>query len=71
MKKQSVLVVVNSALFVDFLLLIVSALLRLRIPYEIYRVGHPVLGYTLLALVISHIILNFNWIRANILKKKR
>jgi hypothetical protein len=54
---------------VDFIFLASTALLDDVIPRDIYKVLHPVLGYVLLICVVSHVVLNWAWIKSNILKK--
>ena len=70
MSKIKALKIVNSALAIVFLILVLTALFFQSIPYSIYRVIHPYTGYVFTGLVILHIILNFGWIKNNVLKKK-
>ena len=69
MNKQKVLKIVNSVMAADFILLAVTALSDDIIPKEIYQIVHPILGYAFLVCVLSHVYLNWNWIKTNILKK--
>ncbi len=41
------------------------------IPYATFNQIHPISGLIFVILVIAHIYLNFNWIKANYLKKKK
>ncbi len=69
MKKLQTLKIVNTVLAIAFLTLGTTALLHDYIPYNTYRRIHPLAGYTLSALVVIHVILNYGWIKKNILKK--
>ena len=69
MNKQKVLKIVNSVMAADFILLAGTALSDDIIPKEIYQIVHPILGYTFLVCVLSHVYLNWNWIKTNMLKK--
>lgn len=68
MNKQKALKIVNPILAVDFLLLVATVLLRPLLPYDFYRVAHPIPGVLLVALVATHIHLNWAWIKQNYLK---
>jgi hypothetical protein len=74
MKKQSILKVVNPLLALAFLWVVGTAALHSLshdlIPYAIYARVHPIGGYVFAALALTHIVLNWNWIKANFLKKK-
>jgi len=74
MNRLKALKVVNLLLMVVFLSLATSGLLYwvglLDIPYSTFRLIHPITGLTLVILVIIHLVLNYNWIKANYLKKR-
>jgi hypothetical protein len=69
MNKQSLLKPVNTIMATDFLFLVTTALLDDVIPREVYKILHPVLGFTFLACVLCHVFLNWAWVKNNILKK--
>ena len=75
MNRVKALKVVNMLLFLVFVGIAFSGLTAMLfpglIPYSIFRVAHPFTGATFVTLVVIHIILNFNWIKANYLKKKK
>jgi hypothetical protein len=69
MNKLQTLKIVNTILAIAFLTLGLTAMLNNYIPYSTYRRIHPLAGYTFSALVVAHVILNYGWIKKNILKK--
>lgn len=69
MTKQNLLKIVNSIMALMFIGLVTTALLDDVIPYDIYVKVHPVFGYIFTGCVICHVILNWAWIKANIVKK--
>ncbi|MDP3386016.1 MAG: hypothetical protein Q8S24_02185 [Eubacteriales bacterium] len=69
MNKLQTLKTVNTVLAIAFLTLGLTAMLHNYIPYSIYRRIHPLAGYVFSALVVTHVILNYGWIKKNILKK--
>lgn len=68
--KSQILRILNPVIAVDFFCLVCTALLHGVIPYEIYGILHPVLGYILTAGIVCHLILNWSWIKSNYLSKK-
>ncbi|MCI1209806.1 MAG: hypothetical protein LKF96_10225 [Treponema sp.] len=69
MQKKNFLKPVNSIMAIDFICLVLTALLHEVIPYDLYSILHPVLGYIFVVLVIFHVFLNWSWIKANLFKK--
>jgi hypothetical protein len=69
MNKQKLLRPVNITLGCLFICVVTTALLDDVIPSDVYSVLHPVLGYSLAVCALSHIYLNWNWIKMNILRK--
>lgn len=69
MNKLKTLKTVNTILAIAFLTLGLTAMMHNYIPYSIYRRIHPLAGYTFSALAVTHVILNYGWIKKNILKK--
>lgn len=70
MDKQKSLRIINVALFLLVLGLVISALSHDFIPHEIFEKAHPLTGFTLVILVIFHLILNWPWVKSNYFKKK-
>ena len=68
MKKQSWLRIINAALAVLIVVQVGSALLRTHIPYAIFRVAHPLVGFLLFATVVVHLALNWNWVKMSYFK---
>jgi hypothetical protein len=75
MNRVKALKVVNLLLFFVFLGIAISGLTAMLfpglIPYSTFRVAHPFTGAAFVLLVVAHLVLNFNWIKANYLKKKK
>ncbi len=75
MNRVKALRITNVLLFLVFVGIAISGLTAFLfpglIPYSTFRVAHPLTGVALVALVIIHLSLNFNWIKANYLKKKK
>ena len=69
MKKAVVLKAVNILLALSFIWVAVTALLHEQIPRVFHNV-HPIGGFLFTALAITHIILNWNWIKNSYFKKK-
>lgn len=76
MKKIVFLKGINLLLIFDFLLLFISILFYKVIPgdlngSEIMSEMHETTGMIFFLLAILHVILNFGWIKANYLKRKK
>lgn len=71
MKRNSALKILNPVLLVLFISQAVTALFHDNIPYKAFQVFHKGGGFVLLGLIAVHIILNFNWIKANYLTMHR
>jgi hypothetical protein len=65
MKKTQILKVLNPCLAVLLIFQLISGLLPAVVPYNVHRIVGILLG----AGVVFHIILNWPWIRANLLKR--
>ena len=70
MNKQKLLKVVTILMFFVFLCLVLSAVLNDTIPRKTFRTLHPVLGFVFSLCAVTHISLNWNWIRNNVFKRK-
>ncbi|MBN2804693.1 MAG: DUF4405 domain-containing protein [Deltaproteobacteria bacterium] len=71
MNKQKMLKIVNPILALDFLMLALSGIFHEMVPYEIFEKAHPLLGFTLVILVTTHIILNWSWIASSMKKTSK
>jgi Ni,Fe-hydrogenase I cytochrome b subunit len=70
MKKQQFFKPVVAVMATDFFLLASSGLLHNLIPYDTYRIVHPIYGYILIACVVIHVFLNWAWVKSNIFAEK-
>ncbi|HCT62787.1 MAG TPA: hypothetical protein DIC19_01665 [Erysipelotrichaceae bacterium] len=71
MQKNKLLKIVNLILAFLFVSIAISGIFQDYIPYELFSKFHPLTGYALVITVAVHIFLNFNWIKANYLKRKK
>ncbi len=66
--------VVNAIIALLVLSLAFSGMIRklapTLIPYQTFALIHPLTGFLFVFFILIHITLNFNWIKANYLKKK-
>ena len=67
---QKALRILNPILGLAVLLQAVSALTAGAVPYATFVWLHVSGGVVLLALALAHLSLNWNWIKANYLKKR-
>ncbi len=75
MDKKKWLRVVNVLLALDFLGIagsgITQGVFGYPIPYELFRLAHPIGGYLLVALVATHLWLNWGWVKSTYFSKAR
>jgi hypothetical protein len=75
MKKNTLLKVVNPLLALSFFAQAVTglsiSLFIESIPYEPFEAIHEIGGYTMIALVLIHLILNWNWVKNSLLKRAK
>jgi len=76
MVKSSKLLIINICIFILFLIQIVTGgwiwiaiLSGIRLPLFLIRI-HPINGIVLTIFILSHIYLNRNWIRIQLINKK-
>ena len=69
MKRNSVLKVVNPILAVLLLNQVLTGLLRGMLPKELFEVMHEGGGALVALGALVHVVLNWNWVRANYLKR--
>lgn len=69
MQKLQTLKIVNTFLAIAFLTLETTAMFHDYIPYSIYRRIHPLAGNTFSTMAVIHVVLNYEWIKKNRLKR--
>lgn len=69
MKRNTALKILNPILLVLFINQAVTALLHDRISPDAFEFFHEGGGMILVVLILLHIILNFNWFKANYFHK--
>ncbi|HPU97782.1 MAG TPA: hypothetical protein PLO53_07485 [Candidatus Hydrogenedentes bacterium] len=67
MNRTLMLKVVNPLLAVSFLSQAGSGLFHGALSHEAFEVVHEGGGYLLIALALAHVLLNWPWIRANVM----
>lgn len=70
MSKNKALKVVNVILLVLLLNQVLSGLWYGKLSHEAFEWGHERAAFVLLAVATVHLILNWNWVKANYFKKK-
>ena len=71
MKKADLLKVLNIILALDFLIIAGTALLRdFIIETGYYRQFHAYPGFLLIVLVVTHLFLNWKWVKTTYFRKK-
>lgn len=75
MNRQKYLRIVNVIIFLLVVGLAFSGITRkffpTLVPYTTFTALHPLTGFLFLFFLTLHIILNFNWIKANYFKRKK
>jgi hypothetical protein len=69
MKKNTALKIINPILLVLIISQTVTGLLHLKLSPETFETIHEGGGFILVGLVVVHLILNFNWIKASYFRK--
>jgi uncharacterized membrane protein YfcA len=69
MKTNIILKIVNPLLAVALVFQVVTGLLHGILPREMFETIHGTSAGILMVFVILHLLLNWNWIKANYLKK--
>lgn len=73
MDKRKWLKIVNVILALSFLMAATGGVIRYfapdAIPYEAFRLVHPIFGLCMVLSVIAHVSLNFGWIKSTYFKK--
>lgn len=71
MSRALFLKIVNALLVLSFIVQVVSVIVLEASPGEFVGELHEINGFTLIGLVVLHVILNFAWIRMNLLTWRR
>jgi hypothetical protein len=69
MRKIVLLKTVNALIALLLVNQIVTGLLNETLPHRVFEVMHPGGGIVFAAAIVLHVILNWNWIKANWLRK--
>jgi hypothetical protein len=70
MKRHSALKILNPILALLFLNQIIVGLFHITFPYNAFKILHQGGGIILATAVLLHVILNWNWVKVNFIKKK-
>ncbi len=65
MKRNTMLKILNPILLVLFISQAVTGLFSAKVSPEVFNFFHRGGGTILIALIVVHFILNFNWVKAN------
>jgi heme A synthase len=71
MTRNTALKILNPVLAVVLINQILTGLLGLKLSQEAFEIFHRKAALVLAALVVLHLILNFNWIKANYFKSRK
>lgn len=71
MKKNKLLKVINPIMFILVVLQLVSAILMEATGDSVVKEIHEINGFLLVILVIVHLRLNWNWVKANFFKSRK
>jgi hypothetical protein len=69
MTRTAILKVLNPILGIFLINQVITGLLNETLPHEAFEVLHATGGITLAAVAVLHVILNWNWVKANFRKK--
>lgn len=65
MKRNTMLKILNPVLALFFINQAITVIFRESLSYRVFGIFHKGGGAILLCLIAVHIILNFNWVKAN------
>jgi hypothetical protein len=71
MKRNTALKILNPILLVLIVSQAVSGLFRAKLSPEAFELIHEDGGMILIGLIVVHLVLNFNWVKANYFPKQR
>ena len=70
MSKNKALKVVNLILLVLLINQVATGMLAGKLSHEAFEWGHERAAFVLLVVAAVHLVLNWNWVKANYFKKK-
>ncbi len=70
MKSHSALKILNPILALLFLNQIIVGLFHVNLPHSTFKILHQGGGIILAAAALLHMILNWNWVKVNFIKKE-
>ena len=70
MKRNTALKVLNPVLLLFFINQAITVLFREHLSFKTFGLFHKTGGAILLCLITLHVVLNFNWIKANYLTRR-
>ena len=70
MPKNKALKIVNVVLLVLLLNQAATGMLAIKLPHEVFEWGHERAAFVLLVIAAVHLVMNWNWVKANYFKKK-
>ena len=71
MRKNTVLKILNPILAILIVTQVLSGMLGFRLPVDVFEVVHKGGGAVLSAGIVLHVVLNWSWVRVNLLFGKR
>lgn len=69
MKKNTVLKILNPVLLALIINQALTGIFRMKLSYQTFVTLHKGGGALLISLIAAHVILNFNWVKANFFVK--
>ncbi len=70
MKRNTILKILNLALGVLLVNQIVTGIFHEALSYEAFEIMHQGVAFVFAAIAILHVILNWNWVKANFFKSR-
>lgn len=71
MSEQKLLKYLNPIMGIQLLCMLTTGLTADELPEEAFEILHELMGYSLVATTVLHLILNRHWIKNHYFKKKR
>ncbi len=69
MKKNTILKITNPILLVLSVSQVLTGIFAMSLSEEVFDIFHRDTGTILLVLILLHVVLNFNWIKASYFRK--
>ncbi len=71
MRKNTALKILNPILAILIVTQVLSGVLGFRLSFEVFNVVHKGGGAVLSAAIVLHVVLNWSWVRTNLLSGRR